>query len=233
MGENETLGQNESSQEGVEGAEKDGERGGEELRGGGEGASEEAGEGASEGGGEGEGGKDEEGGEEGERGGGEGGNSVPVPVSGSTVNHDEDGQEKDADMNDEKPELNGEQVGEIEEGSQEEEGGERGDNKSLQSRKLDRSELLKSAGIQLQGSSESDMTGAARSELAQTGNVGQDRNLEQFSEILLDSDVSQSDSETQPEGKEEEKEEDKEGGAPKSERRVRFADEITESADTG
>ena len=103
--------------------------------------------------------------------------------------------------------------------------GEEGGNLEEKEKKAYKDQLLKSAGIQLQGSLEDNTTGAP----LKTGeDTTQDRNLEQFSEILLDSDVSPTDSETglsPPEGGE------GEGGTSKPERRVRFADEVLEATD--
>lgn len=126
-------------------------------------------------------------------------------------------------------------------------------------RKVYKSQLLQSAGIHLQAveplSHESSSSGnsvegksdAVRGEGEvvrgeggkERGGVShksEDRNLEQFSEILLDSDLSPTDSETSvslpqdraPEAAPEEKE-----AQSKAERRVRFADEVDEAASTG
>ena len=107
--------------------------------------------------------------------------------------------------------------------------GSEGSPRDKEERKVYKSQLLKSAGIQLQPSSESD-GGSAVTDTSQQ--VTGDRSLEQFSEILLDSDLSHSDSEVQGEevvsGRVEEGGEE---GKSKSERRVRFADEVTESTD--
>ena len=114
------------------------------------------------------------------------------------------------------------------EGGGEGEGGEE-DSPMDKERKASKDQLLKSAGIQLTDSSESDITGAP---LRTSDDTAQDRNLEQFSEILLDSD-----SETGlslPEGGagiEGEGPEVEEGGRSKPERRVRFADEVMETTD--
>lgn len=138
--------------------------------------------------------------------------SKVAPIIETVVNGDENDVSPSKDVESDKIEPNKERILT--------EGGKRGD-KVQSLKRSDRSELLKSAGIQLQGSSESDMTGAA------SDDITQDRNLEQFSEILLDSDLSPTDSDTQlnlsQDGVEDGKEE---GGRSKSERRVRFADEV-------
>ena len=115
-------------------------------------------------------------------------------------------------------------------------------------RKVYKSQLLKSAGIQLQGSKSGSNEAALGEELAGVPRSSQDRKLEQFSEILLDSDhsdLSPTDSETQmtlpaedganevtPSGP---AEEEGDGGRSKLDRRVRFADELesTDAASTG
>ena len=126
------------------------------------------------------------------------------------------------------------EVAEVIKGEEVREGGgggeERGEGSpaNKEERKAYKSQLLESAGIQLQGSSDT------------SGQHSQDRNIEQFSEILLDSDVSPSNSETQlslPEGAPDEPPSgpvgEGEDGKNKPERRVRFADEVVESTDTG
>ena len=149
--------------------------------------------------------------------------SKVAPIIETVVNGDEKDASPSKDVESDKIDPKTERI--LTEGVREE---KRGDKvQSLKrSERTDRSELLKSAGIQLQGSSESDMTGAA------SDDITQDRNLEQFSEILLDSDLSPTDSDTQlnlsQDGVEDGKEE---GGRSKSERRVRFADELMESND--
>ena len=127
--------------------------------------------------------------------------------------------------------------------------GGRGSPSNKGERKAYRSQLLKSAGIHLQGTSQSDTSeGASGDRMTDEMQHSQDRNLEQFSEILLDSDVSPTESDTQmslpggegvnegaPSGQVEEGEGEGNGGRNKSERRVRFADEVdsTSAASTG
>ena len=113
---------------------------------------------------------------------------------------------------------------------------ERGSVRSPVEREAYKSQLLKSAGIQLQGSEVDTNEGALGEQNSQ------DRNLEQFSEILLDSDLSPTESETQMSLPAEDGDNVDpssgvvEGGGgegkSKSERRVRFADEV-ESVDAG
>ena len=127
--------------------------------------------------------------------------------------------------------------------------GGRGSPSNKGERKAYRSQLLKSAGIHLQGTSQSDTSeGASGDRITDETQHSVDRNLEQFSEILLDSDVSPTESDTQmslpggegvnegtPSGQAEEGESEGNGGRNKSERRVRFADEVdsTSAASTG
>ena len=127
--------------------------------------------------------------------------------------------------------------------------GGRGSPSNKGERKAYRSQLLKSAGIHLQGTSQSDSSeGASGDTMTDETQYSQDHNLEQFSEILLDSDVSPTESDTQmslpgeegvnegtPSGQAEEGEGEGNGGRNKSERRVRFADEVdsTTAASTG
>ena len=107
-------------------------------------------------------------------------------------------------------------------------------------RKASKDELLKSAGIQLQGSSEPETEGVSSPGASTEAQPSSDRSLEQFSEILLDSDLSPTNSEaglSVPEEGEREGEGEgvpgEEPGKNKTERRVRFADEVQEStADT-
>ena len=207
-------------------------------------------EGEGEGGGEGEGDDGREGGEGGEEGGkeeeegGGGGGIRGISSVEEKKNEDADserGAQLTVDTEDDKEvEKKQEEVEEgkvnrtLEEDSKEIEGGGEGeggeeDSPMDKERKASKDQLLKSAGIQLTDSSESDITGAP---LRMSDDTAQDRNLEQFSEILLDSD-----SETGlslPEGGagiEGEGPEVEEGGKSKPERRVRFADEVMETTD--
>ena len=126
-------------------------------------------------------------------------------------------------------------------------------------RKVYKSQLLQSAGIHLQAveplSHESSSSGnsvegkseavrgegeVVRSEGGKEGSgvshKSEDRNLEQFSEILLDSDLSPTDSETSvslPQDRAPEVAPGEKEAQSKAERRVRFADEVDEAASTG
>lgn len=122
-------------------------------------------------------------------------------------------------------------------------------------RKVYKSQLLQSAGIHLQavesssqGSPSSGNSVEGKDEVVrgesevvrgEGGKEGsqksEDRNLEQFSEILLDSDLSPTDSETSvslPQDRAPEVAPGEEAQA-KAERRVRFADEVDNTASTG
>ena len=220
-------------------------------------------------GGEGEGGGGDECGEEGEGGGGEGGSeggreggedekeregekkteliqqeggglSTVTSSENETVNEDTPVDQTLKDRATEEGEGEGEAGGEREE--------REGDSPTDRERKAYKDQLLKSAGIQLQGSSEPDIAGAPSMTADQTVQSSEDRNLEQFSEILLDSDLSPTNSEVgvgvgegaelegggvaEGEGLQGGGVAGEEGGRGKSERRVRFADEIMESTDT-
>ncbi|CAI8025250.1 Amyloid-beta A4 precursor protein-binding family A member 2, partial [Geodia barretti] len=238
-------GEGEGGDCGKEGGHKEGE--GEEERGDGEGdGGREEGEGGEEGGeGDGDGGREEgEGGEEGGKEEEEGRGGGGISSVEEKKNEDADserGAQLTVDTEDDKEvEKKQEEVEEgkvnrtLEEDSKEIEGGGEGEGREEDSpmdkeRKASKDQLLKSAGIQLTDSSESDITGAP---LRTSDDTAQDRNLEQFSEILLDSD-----SETGlslPEGGagiEGEGPEVEEGGRSKPERRVRFADEVMETTD--
>ena len=188
-------------------------------------------------GGDKEGERGQEGGKE-EGGGGGGGGGI------SSVEEEETDSEKSAqltvDAEDDK-EIEKKQE-EVEEGKvnrtldkdskeieEEGEGGEE-DSPRDKEKKAPKDQLLESAT----GSSESDITGAP---LRTSEYTAQDRNLEQFSEILLDSDLSPTDSETGLSlpgggaGAEGEGPAVEEGGRSKPERRVRFADEVMETTD--
>ena len=144
----------------------------------------------------------------------------------------------------------GEGEEEVLEGEGEDEGVVTGKTKERNSYK---SQLLKSAGIHLQGSEsdsiEGEGVGNVGGELADRTGGSEDRNLEQFSEILLDSDLSPTDSETHmtlerpedgngdgdkaaPPTRLVPGEGEGEGGRGKTERRVRFADEVEEAEAT-
>ena len=205
---------------------------GEEGRGGGEG--EEGG------GGEGEEGRG--GGEGEEGGGGEGEEKDSQEVVQLTValtaaaENDKENEERTVQVGDGATVGGGMEEEKEHEGEKEVEGGGEEDSPRGKERKASKDQLLKSAGIQLQGSSETDITGAPLKTDDDATQSSQDRNLEQFSEILLDSDLSPTDSETGlclPEGGAQATGESQggEGGKSKSERRVRFADEVLEATD--
>ena len=167
------------------------------------------------------------------------------PREKAEVERDEEASEMVLHM-----EGEGEGEEEVLEGEGEDEGVVTGKTKERNSYK---SQLLKSAGIHLQGSEsdsiEGEGVGNAGGELADRTCSSEDRNLEQFSEILLDSDLSPTDSEThmtleRPEDGNGDGDEaaaptrlvpgegEGEGGRGKSERRVRFADEVEEAEAT-